>query len=149
MLHCGYVVLLFLRHTDILKLKPKISTLAYPTLTHLPTRFLETYVFFAELSWAWMFVFVKKGLHLATVPHSPDIGRMLEIVFTCTAQPVLARNFCSSFNFAVSFLAASLTSFPLIFSSFLEGHPVLGNITVEPHFLHLMMTVFTGFLIPW
>ncbi len=55
------------------------------------------------------------------------------------------RNSCSSFNVAVVLLAASLASFLLIFSSILEGHPLLGNITVAPYFLHLMMTVFTVF----
>ncbi|XP_061660555.1 uncharacterized protein LOC133492428 isoform X1 [Syngnathoides biaculeatus] len=37
----------------------------------------------------------------------------------------LPRNFCSSFNVAVSLLEASLTSFLLIFSSIFEGRPVL------------------------
>ncbi len=60
-------------------------------------------------------------------------------------QPVLDRNSCSSFNVAVGLLASSLTSFLLILSSILEGHPLLGNITVAPYFLHLMMTVFTVF----
>ncbi len=82
---------------------------------------------------------------LTTLPHSPDIWRIWEIVVTYTTQPVLARNSCSSFNVAVGLLAASLTSFLLTFSSVLEGRPVLGNITVELYFLHLMLTVFTVF----
>ncbi len=73
------------------------------------------------------------------------IAQTLENFVTYNTQPVLARNSCSSFNAAVGLLAASLTSFLLIFSSILEGHPVLGNVTLVPYFLHLMMTVFTVF----
>ncbi len=46
------------------------------------------------------------------------------------------QKFLQLFNVAVGFLAASLTSFLLILSSILEGHPVLGYITVVPYFLH-------------
>ncbi len=38
-----------------------------------------------------------------------------------------------------------LEGFSSRLSSILEGHPVLGNITVAPYFLQLMMTVFTVF----
>lgn len=46
---------------------------------------------------------------------------------------------------AVRLLAASLYSFHLVLLSILDGHPVLHNVPVVPHFLHLMTTVFTAF----
>lgn len=41
-------------------------------------------------------------------------------------------------------LAASLISFHLVLSSVLAGYPVLGKITVVPHFLHLMIDLHGG-----
>ena len=43
----------------------------------------------------------------------------------------------------VGLLENYLTSFLLVFSYILEGCPVLGIVTVEPYFLHLIMAVFT------
>ena len=96
-----------------------------------------------KFSRAWMFFFIRKRFRLATLPHSPDTWRVREIVVTCTTQSVLARYSCSSFNVAVGLLAASLPNFLLVFSSILQRHPVLGNVTVVRYFLHLMITVFT------
>uniref|UniRef100_A0A3B3SFF8 Ig-like domain-containing protein n=1 Tax=Paramormyrops kingsleyae TaxID=1676925 RepID=A0A3B3SFF8_9TELE len=67
------------------------------------------------------------------------------IVDCCLHNLVLPRNSCSSFSVAVGHLAAYLTSFHLVFSSVLEGRPVLGNITVIPYFFHVLMTVFMVF----
>lgn len=98
-------------------------------------------VFFAKFSLAWIYFFsVRKGLSLATLAHSPDRRRNLEIVVTWRKQPVLARKSCSYFNVSVSLLTAFLSSFLFVFSSNLEGRPVL-----VPYFLHLFMTVFTVF----
>ncbi len=124
----------------------KVQPWFHQTITHFATCFWETYNVFLLMFYVGLDVF------LATLPHSPDIWRIWEIVVTCTKQPVLARNSCSSFNIAVGLLASSLTSFLLIFSSILEGHPVLGNINVAPYCLHLMMivlTVFHVYLMPW
>ena len=141
-----WCAVLFWRQTYLLELWPKSSTLVssdHKTFSHM---FLGDFrCVFAKCSLAWRFFFVRKGFGLATLPHSPDIWRIREIVVTCTTQPVLARYSCSSFNDAVGLLVASQTSFLLVFSSILEGRPVLGNVTVVPYFLHLMMTVFTVF----
>lgn len=52
--------------------------------------------------------------------------------------------FCGIIPVAVGLFEASLTSFLIICSSVLEGHPVLANVTVVPYFLHLIITVFFG-----
>lgn len=57
-----------------------------------------------------------------------------------TTRPIPGRNFCSSFSVASGFLAASLTSFLLVILSIMLGHVVLDNVTVEPCFLHLIIT---------
>lgn len=51
---------------------------------------------------------------------------------------------------AVGLLAASLASF--LFLAILVGHPVTGNVSIAPYFLHLMMTssLFSMvYLLPW
>lgn len=40
---------------------------------------------------------------------------------------------------------ASLTSFLLVLSAVLERHAAVGDVTIDPHFLHLMMMVSTVF----
>ena len=105
----------FLRQTYLLELWPKSSTLVssdHNTFSHMLLG--DFRCVFAKCSLAWMFFFVRKGFRLATLPHSPDIWRIREIVVTCTTQPVLARYSCSSFNVAVGLLVASQTSFLLI-----------------------------------
>ncbi len=146
MLHCGYGVPLVMCSvvfvpTYLMELWPKSPSLVssdHNTFSHM--LFGNLKCVFAKFSRAQKFF-----LPLYPIGYSPDIWRIQEIVVTCTTQPVLTGNSCSSCNVAVGLLAASLTSFLLIFSSILEGHPVLGNITVDLYFLHLMMTVFTVF----
>lgn len=75
---------------------------------------------FAKFSRAWMFLWVRKGFRLATLPHSPDsmkdVGDVT--VVTCSTQP------------ALGLLDTCLNSFLLIFLSVFEGRPILGNVTV-------------------
>lgn len=46
---------------------------------------------------------------------------------------------------SVDLIAASLTSFLLIFSSVLERRPVLSDVAVVPYSLHFLIMVFTVF----
>lgn len=107
-------------------------------------------VFLQHVARTACFVFLgrPRPLRPATLPHNPDIWRRWKIVVTCTRQLALARNSCSSFSIAVGLLAASPTSFLLLFLSILQGRPVPGNATVVPCFL-LLMTEFTGFKKPF
>ncbi len=135
---CSFGDVLFCAKHTFWNHDQKVQPWFHQTITHFIKCFWETYnVFLLNLARAWKFF-------LPPYPMAQiyeEYGRLL----SRTTQPVLTRNSCSSFNVAVSLLAASLTSFLLIFSSILEGHPVLGNVTVEPYFLHLVMTVFTVF----
>lgn len=56
-------------------------------------------------------------------------------------QKELTRNSCRSFIVAISLLAASLNCFLLVFDQFWRD--VVGHVPVEPHFLRLLMTVFS------
>lgn len=78
---------------------------------------------------------------------SPDyntICHMVLVVFVCVLEKrllfesVLGSGSYSSSNAAVGLLAGSMMGFILLLSSLLEGHPDLGNITVAPHFPHLL-----------
>lgn len=51
----------------------------------------------------------------------------------------------ASFNVAAGLLTASLISFHLVLLSILERHPVLGNVSVVPHFLPLLRMIFILF----
>ena len=76
-------------------------------VTHFTHMLDLMYFSLANCSRAWMFfLFVRKGFRLATLPHTPDIWRIREIVVTCSTQPVLARKSCSSFSVAAGLLAS-------------------------------------------
>ncbi|KAG9462192.1 hypothetical protein GDO78_014752 [Eleutherodactylus coqui] len=70
------------------------------------------------------------------------------MVVTCTIQPGLARDPCSSFNIAAGLLTAPW----LVFSSIFQGRPVLGNITTVPNLIHfLIMSSLCSmvYVMPW
>lgn len=112
--------LLPLHQTNILE--PKSSTL----LTSDSNTFFHKLVGdvkcdFAKFSWAWSFLFVRKGFHLATLSISHYIRRIWKIV-TCAVQQVPARNSCSFLNFVAGLLTAS---FRLVFSLIWEAIQLL------------------------
>lgn len=77
---------------------------------------------------SFFFFFVRKGFHLHTLPHSPDTWRKRE-------WSVFGR-YSSTLNVAVCLLAKIQISLFLVFSSILEGRPVLGNVTPVQYFFY-------------
>lgn len=109
-----------------LQLCTKNSTLVssvHNTLFHLVRNDLEKLGFLSAM---------RKCLHLAFLPYSPDTQRKWQIVVACRKCPVFVR-YPSTFNVAVG-LTASLISFPLVFSSVFQERPVLGNDIVLLYF---------------
>lgn len=68
---------------------------------------------------------------------------------TCRTWPILTRYSCSSccrfFIFIFYFLQPPWYNLFLSFWSIFQGHLILGNVTVLPYFLHLVMMAFTVF----
>lgn len=73
--------------------------------------------FFTIFCLPLMFPFVRWGVCRPILPQSPNIWRRWEIVVTWTKPSILARNFCTSFNFVASLLAVV---FFLSFQQFLR-----------------------------
>lgn len=59
--------------------------------------------------------------------------------------PILVRDSCSSSDVAGGPLAASLMSILLVLLSSLEEFPILGDVSMVPHFLHLLIMAVTVF----
>ncbi len=125
---------LILCQTYLLELWPKISPLVssdHKTFSHM---LLGDLCVFPKL--AWMFFLPPYPI----VQTYEEYGRLMSYVLHSQYLPEIPAVVCCCRRLGSKPDQLSYHLFII-----LEGHPVLGNTTVAPYFLHLMMTVFTVF----